>query len=123
MKNIALTLTVVTVGLFAFVGTAAAGPPKADILHCGCNLTGDDMEMKQISISTKSKGHLNHTFSDVDSCFNGVETYTDVMRTHADCSLGDPNLSPNGLMLCSEDGAAETDDCGAAPPVAPPAAP
>jgi hypothetical protein len=113
MKKLIIAVSVVAVSVFGFISTSSAAQPKADILHCGCNLAGDDMEMTAISVSKNSKGHLSH--SDIDSCFDGVETYTDVMRTHDDCSLGGQNLNPTGLALCSDDGTAEFDDCGAVP--------
>ena len=56
MKNIALTLTVVTVGLFAFAGTASAGQPKEDICHNGSTYNLETMEYDPISFSISIAG-------------------------------------------------------------------
>ena len=99
--------------LSCFVGGAMAAPKeKSTILHCGCNETGDGMVYKEITISSRSKGHVNHVVGSVDSCFDGLETYTDVVRTGDDCLVAGPNLA-NEIAVCEEDGPVAGDDCGA----------
>lgn len=95
MKKLTTLASVIALASAMGWGAAVAGGPKAGVLHCGCNLAGDDMEYKEISISSKSRGHDAHLYGTVDSCYDGVETYTDVMRTGDDCQLsgaplGDP---------------------------------
>ncbi|MDH3635884.1 MAG: hypothetical protein OES20_14380 [Gammaproteobacteria bacterium] len=45
-----------------------AKPTKITILHCGCSDSGDALVMKEISVSSKSLGHQNHSTSSVESC-------------------------------------------------------
>ena len=98
MKNLTKMTSIIALagvmGLGASVAEGAPGGPhgKASVMHCGCNYAGDDMEYKEISISRKSRGHDAHTLGSVDSCFDGVDTYTEVMRTGSDCLLSDQNL-------------------------------
>lgn len=111
MKNLVSTLLLLV--LLAFATITMAGPkPKSTILHCGCNLAGDDMEYIQIVVSAKSRGHDAHVAGSFDACFDGVDTWTDVMRTGDDCQLGGPPLG-DPILAC--DGPAELDDCGVTP--------
>jgi len=70
----------------------AAAPPKSTILHCGCNETADGMVYVEITISPKSRGHDEHVAGSIDSCFDGVDTFNDVVRTGSDCQLDGPPL-------------------------------
>ena len=56
MKKMALTLSAVTVGLFAFAGTASAGQPKEDICHNGSTYNSLTMEYDPISFSISIAG-------------------------------------------------------------------
>lgn len=82
---------------------------KATVLHCGCNLAGNDMEYKEISINSKSRGHDAHVVGTIDSCFDGVDTYTDVVRLGDDCQLDGPPLG-DPIDECGTPVAG--DDCG-----------
>ena len=104
-------------GLGASVAVGAPGAPggphgKSAVMHCGCNLAGDGMEYKEISISSKSRGHDAHEAGSIDSCFDGIETYTDVIRTGSDCLLPGPNLR-DPIDACGDIPPALGEDCGA----------
>lgn len=45
-----------------------AKPTKTTILHCGCSDLGDALVMKEISVSSRSRGHQNHFVQSVESC-------------------------------------------------------
>jgi hypothetical protein len=95
-----------------FVGVsspALAKAPKATILHCGCNEAGDGMQYWEIEVSRNSGGHRNHVVGSVDSCFDGVDTFTDFVRTGDDCKVSGSGV--NYLNSCEEE--TEGDDCGA----------
>ena len=89
---------------------AAAAPPKSTILHCGCNETADGMVYVEITISPKSRGHDEHVAGSIDSCFDGVETYNDVVRTGSDCQLDGPPLR-DPIAACDMQSAGQ--NCGA----------
>ena len=102
-------------GLGASVAVAAPGGPhgKAAVMHCGCNLAGNDMEYKVISISSKSRGHDAHVIGTIDSCFDGIETYTDVVRLGGDCQVGGSDLGdPIDRCDMMTTPPNEGDDCG-----------
>ena len=127
MKKLALVLLGAV--LFAFAGIAMAekpndkgcGPPddkpggkpeKAALLHCGCNWDGAvaTMDYKEITISSKSKGHDAHGVGSVDSCYAGqVEVEVgvfedlclDFVRNGADCQLDGPELG-DPIPACTE---------------------
>lgn len=84
-------------------GAAMAVPPagKSVVLHCGCNATGDGMQYSAIDISSKSKGHDAHVVGTIDSCFDGVDTYTDFVRSGDDCQISGPDLG-EPIDACSE---------------------
>jgi hypothetical protein len=96
-----------------FIGmatTALADPPaKSTILHCGCTPEGDGMEYVAISVSSKTKGHDAHVVGSIDSCFDGVETFTDFVRTGSDCQVDGPPLG-DPIEACGEQ--LEGDPCG-----------
>jgi hypothetical protein len=105
----------VVFGLTAFLiiataGPAAARPPKSTILHCGCNETADGMSFVEITISPNSRGHDGHVAGSIDSCFDGVDTYNDVVRTGSDCQLDGPELR-DPIAFC--DTQTVGDECGA----------
>jgi len=105
--------TILFLALMGFALVVSAQPPaKSTILHCGCNLAGNDMEYVEINVNSKSRGHDAHLAGTWDSCFDGVDTYTDVMRTGDDCQLSGPPLG-DPILAC--DGPAEFDDCGVIP--------
>jgi len=86
MNNMTTLTSLLTLVSALGWGASVAGPAgKASVMHCGCNLAGDNMEYTEISISSKSRGHDAHVAGTVDSCFNGVDTYTDVVRAGNDC--------------------------------------
>jgi hypothetical protein len=87
----------------------AAPPPKSAILHCGCNETADGMVYVEISISSKSRGHDEHVAGSIDSCFDGVDTFNDVVRTGSDCLLDGPQLR-DPIAACDTQSAGQ--DCG-----------
>jgi hypothetical protein len=95
------------------VAVAAPNGPagKASVLHCGCNLAGDGMEYTVISINSKSRGHDAHVAGTIDSCFDGVEIYTDIVRTGADCQIDGPELG-DPIALCDENSPSAGDVCG-----------
>ena len=98
--------------LAIFSGPALSNPPgKSAILHCGCNDLGTGLEYKELSVSSKSKGHDQHVPGvGVESCFDGVDTYNDFVRTASDCQLDGP---PLGDPIDDCDGPVEGDNCGA----------
>jgi hypothetical protein len=94
----------------ATAGVASAGPGgKSTILHCGCNETGDGMEFNEITVNRNSRGHDEHVAGSIDSCFDGIETYTDVVRTGSDCLVSGPNLR-DPIVSCDPE--SEGDVCG-----------
>ena len=93
MKNLTVLTPIIVLASALGWGSAVAAPAgKAAVMHCGCNLAGDGMAYSEISISSKSKGHDAHSVGTVDSCFNGTDTYTDVVRAGNDCQLSGPPL-------------------------------
>ena len=70
------------------------------------------MEYVEISVNSRTRGHDQHVIGTVDSCFDGIDTYTDVMRTGTDCQISGP---PLGDPIEDCNGPAEFDDCGAMP--------
>jgi hypothetical protein len=102
MKNLIISLF--SLLLIGFAGTALAKQDKSTVLHCGC--AWDDigevasMVYSEINISSKSRGHDAHVFATLDSCYDGqdlsgefpVDDYTDFVRTAADCQLDGPEL-------------------------------
>ena len=118
MKNLTKMTTIIALasvmGLGASVAVGAPGGPhgKAGVMHCGCNVAGDGMEYKEISISSKSRGHDAHVAGSIDSCFDGLETYTEVIRTGSDCQLSGPALG-DPIDACGDIAPALGEDCGA----------
>jgi len=111
MRSISIALSalvaLVTVGA---AGAALANPPgRSTILHCGCNEAGDGMVYNEITVSSRTRGHDAHVAASIDSCFDGIDTYNDVVRTGSDCQLSGP---PLGDPIASCDGPAEDDVCG-----------
>lgn len=98
--------------LFGVTTTALADPPaKSNVLHCDCTDDGAAMEYTAINISSKSKGHDAHVVGSIDSCFDGVDTYTDFVRTGSDCQVDGPPLG-DPIEACGEQ--LEGDSCGTA---------
>jgi hypothetical protein len=96
---------------FGTAGLSLAGPPeKSTILHCGCNETADGMVYVEITISSKSRGHDQHVAGSIESCFDGVDSYNDVVRTGSDCQASGPELR-DPIDACGEQIAG--DECGA----------
>ena len=97
-KLTALTSIIALVSAMGGASIAVAAPNghgpagKAAVMHCGCNLAGTEMVYTEISISSKSRGHDAHMFGTIDSCFDGVDTYTDMVRAGNDCQLSGPAL-------------------------------
>ncbi|MGD8643819.1 MAG: hypothetical protein PVI15_06000 [Chromatiales bacterium] len=112
-----LTSTIVlaaAMGLSASAAVAAPkGPaPKATVMHCGCNVDGTDLEYTTIAISSRSKGHDAHVAGSIDSCFDGVDTYTDFIRLGDDCQIDGPPLG-DPIDACVEPIPMEGESCGA----------
>jgi hypothetical protein len=78
------------------------GNPKVQIAHCGCNYDGSGLEWKHISVSTKAKGHLNHTVDSQVTCINDLEEEVTYTRGYADCRIsdGEPSNNIGGLLDC-----------------------
>jgi hypothetical protein len=87
----------------------AASKEKSLVLHCGCTEAGDAMQYTEIRISARSKGHDAHLTGSVDACFDGVETYTDFVRSGDDCQISGPALG-EPIALCGSQ--LEGDACG-----------
>jgi hypothetical protein len=73
--------------LIGMAGSALAGGPKNDIMHCGCIYVADNettgtalMVWKQLSIKN-GKGHRNHVVNHEDACLSG---YDEVLCTEDD---------------------------------------
>jgi len=115
MRRENLKIRILTVAILALsTSWAVAAPPvdkpekpakptKTTILHCGCSDSGDAMVYEEISVSSRSQGHLNHTLDSVDSCDvladdGTVISTTDYSRIGPDC-LVDGELE--GLGSCS----------------------
>jgi hypothetical protein len=107
-----LVMLALLLGLVAISGSAFSSPPeKSAILHCGCNELGTGLEYNELSVSSKSRGHDQHVPGNgVESCFDGVDAYTDFVRTASDCQLSGPALG-DPIAACSV--AVEGDSCGA----------
>ena len=76
--------------LIGVAGSALAGGPKNDIMHCGCVYVADNatdgiasMEWKQLSIKN-GKGHRNHVVDQEDDCLSG---YEEILCTQEDVDL------------------------------------
>ena len=92
------SLVLLTLG---FTATAFAAPPaKSSILHCGCTEDGSSMVYTPVTISAKSKGHDAHVVLSPESCFDGIDVYTDFVRTGSDCQVSGPALA-EPIELCS----------------------
>ena len=119
-----LTLIFLSLALAGFTGYAMAEKPadkpggkpeKVTLLHCGCDWDGlaPSMVYKEITVSSKSKGHFNHVVGSIDSCYAGQveidvdlyeDVYVDFVRNGDDCQLagpplGDPILDCAGFDL------------------------
>jgi hypothetical protein len=104
-------LTVFLVCLLTFVGFAtsanAARPDKSSIRHCGCVVYEDgslEMRFIDVNVSRNARGHTKHGAGTIDSCFDGVDTMVDFLRTADDCHIAGPQLSGGGLTPCDADG-------------------
>ena len=82
-----LSLVLLALSLVGMAGSALAGGPKNDIMHCGCVYVADNettgtalMVWKQLSIKN-GKGHRNHVVNHEDSCLSG---YDEVFCTEDD---------------------------------------
>ena len=108
-----LIISIVSLLAFALINSAiAAKPEKANILHCGCVLYEDgtiDMAFVDVNVSSKARGHTKHGEGDIDSCFDGVDTFVDFQRTANDCRKAGPQLAGGGLADCDADGDGEDD--------------
>lgn len=85
-------------------------PTKVTILHCGCADEGDLMQYVEIQISSKSKGHFHHVAGSISSCFDGVDTYRDFVRSGSDCQVDDGTGSLDAWEPCGERTALQ--ECG-----------
>ena len=107
---------IVSLLVFAMINSAIAAPPeKANILHCGCVVDPDGnlgMAFLDINVSSKAKGHAKHGIGDIDTCFDGLETFADFQRTANDCWNGGAMLP--GLVACvgGETDFLVGDECG-----------
>jgi len=106
MKKLLTTISVVCLGMFLFTGTASAVPPhgKSTILHCGCNDDGTALIYKEISVSSKARGHLNHLAQSATSCGTGVfedevEITKDFVRAGDDCQVGGKSIG-DAMEMC-----------------------
>ncbi len=88
----------------------AAPPPKATILHCGCDDNGAGLVFQEISVSPNSKGHAkNHLAMErVESCLNSEGVVADFGQTESDCNLPGSAVMLEGLPMCVEGQAAGT---------------
>jgi hypothetical protein len=121
-----LVLTILCCG---FTSAALAGPPKcvgpadgegppggsdkwkATLLHCGCAEAGAQLEFVEITVSSRSKGHLKHVAGSFDSCSTDGETYVDFVRTGSDCQMDDGQpLMDEEIAYCSDQVAGQA--CG-----------
>jgi len=111
MKSVQILFTsLVAFGMAVAAGTALAEPPgKSTILHCGCNELGDGMVYTEIEVSSRTRGHDAHVAGSIDACFDGIDTYNDVVRTGSDCQLSGP---PLGDPIVSCDGPEDGAVCG-----------
>lgn len=90
-------------------GNGRVPPPKSWILHCGCTEDGQSMEYVAIRVSSRARGHDLHIADTVESCFDGVDTYIDFLRTGSDCQLDGEPLG-GAIQPCSDQ--LEFDVCG-----------
>jgi hypothetical protein len=108
MRHVIISLLFV-LSLCVSGAVMAAPKEKSLVLHCGCTEAGDAMQYTEILISANSKGHDEHLIGSVDACFDGVETYTDFVRSGDDCQISGPGLG-DPIALCGEQLAG--DACG-----------
>jgi hypothetical protein len=102
MKNLIISLF--SLLLIGFAGTALAKKDKSIILHCGCAWDGEvaSMVYGENNISSKSRGHDAHLVGTVDACKDGEvfneetqlweDTFSDFVRNGDDCQLSGPPL-------------------------------
>ncbi len=106
-----LTLVLLSLVLFGFVGNVLAKQPKEDVYHCGCNADGTDLVWTRLNVSKNSNGHRNHEADDPESCYTWViDVWTwvgDYDRGYDDCEDADGGVNINGVGDCDY-----TDDFG-----------
>ncbi|MDH3467712.1 MAG: hypothetical protein OES26_17690 [Gammaproteobacteria bacterium] len=112
MKRLVVSMACLSV--FGIASSAMAAPPgKSTILHCGCVVDAvgvPNMRYVEISVNSKTRGHDNHFAGTIDSCFDGVDTFTDFVRTGSDCQIDGPELG-DPILAC--EGPVAGDICGA----------
>jgi len=98
-----LSLVLLALSLVGMAGSALAGGPKNDIMHCGCVYVADNetdgtasMVWKQLSIKN-GKGHRNHVVDQLDDCLSGYDevfcTDDDVLDQVEGCESTEDILS------------------------------
>lgn len=97
---VVLSMLAVSAMAVAAPKTPKGPPAKSAILHCGCTEDGLSMAFKQISVSSKAKGHGNHVAGSFDSCSPDGINYSDFVRTNDDCVVSGPLFG--GLDACDE---------------------
>jgi len=108
MKRFALSIAV-----SALASSAYAGGEKSTILHCGCSELEEGipvvMEYKEISVSSKNKGHQRHVVDSESTCVIGyLEDETPIVQVFA--RTGDDCGELGNLSACS--GQIAGDVCG-----------
>lgn len=93
-------------------GKTKSKPTKVTILHCGCSDDGGPMLYVDITVSSKSKGHLHHEAGSMASCSDGADSYIDFVRNGSDCQVDDGSDPIDGLEFCSGEGQAALAECG-----------
>lgn len=89
-----------------------AGPPGfVRLLHCGCNADATGMEFVEITVTTRSRGHLNHVSGSIDSCApEGSDLFLDFVREMSDCQL-EGDMIGDAIAPCNGQEAGQS--CGA----------
>lgn len=94
-----------------------AGPPSfVTLLHCGCDAEAEAMEFVEITVTSRSRGHLNHIVGSIDSCApEDSDIHLDFVRTMADCQIDGEQLLGDSIAECTDQSAGQA--CGElAPP-------
>lgn len=90
----------------------AANPSKVTILHCGCTydeVNGPSMAFVPIEVNRKARGHAEHGYGSVESCYAGTtevaegvfeDRYADFVRMADDCQLAGSMSLREPILRC-----------------------
>jgi hypothetical protein len=105
MKKLFVVVASILVSL-SFGSTLNAAPSKSNIYHCGCNDDASGLEWQLISVSNRSRGHLNHVGGSFEECIDAEENVFVYERLDSDCRV-DGTIN---LVDCDDPGTTDVDE-------------